>query len=198
MKRISTPLIGVALLGLLLGAGVCTAAENPADFYKGKTIEFVVPNRPGGGYDTYARLMAPYLEKYTGTTVVVKNKPGGGGVVGMGLVYRADPDGRTIGIANMTGSIPAQIGSAEGMNLDLRKFVWLARVCDEPQVFVVGANSKYKTWEDILKTKDTVKLSCTGTSGSSYLDLLVLKMVFDLKNFDIITGFKDPPTRTCR
>jgi tripartite-type tricarboxylate transporter receptor subunit TctC len=190
MKGIRTALVGVVLLGVPCGVQVGAAAQDAASFYKGSIIEFIVPNKAGGGYDTYARLMAPYLEKYTGSTVVVKNKPGGGGAVGASMVYRAEPDGKTIGIMSLTGGIPAQIAGAEGLNFDLRQFNWISRICDEPQVVVVGAQSKYKTWDDLLKSKDTLKFSSTGTTGSTYLDLLVLKMVFDMKNLDIITGFK--------
>jgi tripartite-type tricarboxylate transporter receptor subunit TctC len=81
------------------------------------------------------------------------------------------------------------MAGARGIDFDLRKYNWLARINDEPQVFVVGVKTKYKTWDDILKSKETIKLSATGTTGSTYLDLLVLKLIFGLKNFDIITGF---------
>lgn len=182
-------LVALVVTGILcVGAGPAFA-QDAAAFYKGKTVTFIVPYSPGGGYDFYARWMAPHLEQYTGATLVIKNKPGGGGVVGANTVYRAKPDGRTIGILNMTGAIPAQIAGAKGIDFDLLKFNWMARLNDEPQVFVVGANSKYKSWNDILQAKETIKLACTGTVGSTYLDLLVLKMVFDLNNFDIITGF---------
>jgi len=190
MKQLRTVLIGTLVLAALWVGSPCTAADDAAGFYKGNTIEFIVPNKAGGGYDTYARLIAPYLEKYSGSTVVVINKPGGGGAVGANMVYRADPDGKTIGIMNMTGGIPAQIADAKGVDFDLRKYGWLGRVADEPQVFVVGASSKYKSWDDILQSKETVKLSSTGTTGATYLSLLVLKMVFNMDNIDIITGFK--------
>lgn len=190
MRRMSIVLVAIALSAVIGQPNLGTAADSAADFYKKATITFIVPNRAGGGYDTYARLLGPYLEKYTGATVVILNKAGGGGLVGMNMVYRAEPDGKTIGIANMTGSIPAQLASAEGIDFDLVKYNWLARISDEPQVFVVGAKSKYKGWDDILKSKQMVKVCSTGTTGATYLSLLVLKMVFDMQNFDIITGFK--------
>lgn len=190
MKRLNFIFVCLLIVGvgLMAGHNPATAADAAA-FYKGKTVTFIVPYSPGGGYDFYARFMAPHLEKYTGCTMVIKNKPGGGGVVGANFVYRAKPDGRTIGILNMTGAIPAQIAGAKGIDFDLTKFNWMARLNDEPQVFVVGADSSYKSWDEILKSTETIKLACTGTVGSTYLDLLVLKMVFDLKNFDIVTGF---------
>lgn len=190
MKRLSFVLVSILIVaGIIFGSQTPALSQDAAAFYKGKTVTFIVPYSAGGGYDFYARFMAPHLEKYTGCTIVIKNKPGGGGVVGANVVYRAKPDGRTIGILNMTGSIPAQIAGAKGIDFDLTKFIWLARLNDEPQVFVVGAKSKYNSWDDILKSKETIKLASTGTVGSTYLDLLVLKLAFDIKTFDIVTGF---------
>jgi len=190
MKRFSLVLVSILIAGgINLGSQTPALSQDAAAFYKGKTVTFIVPYSAGGGYDFYARFMAPHLEKHTGCTIVIKNKPGGGGVVGANVVYRAKPDGRTIGILNMTGAIPAQIAGAKGIDFDLTKFNWMARLNDEPQVFVVGAKSKYNSWNDILQSKETIKLSSTGTVGSTYLDLLVLKLVFDIKTFDIITGF---------
>jgi len=190
MKHLSMLLAVILIVGgIVLSNQTPAAAQDAAAFYKGKNVSFIVPNKPGGGYDFYARFMAPHLEKHTGATMVVTNKPGGGGAVGGNIVYRAKPDGLTIGIMNMTGAIPAQIAEAKGIDFDLKKFIWLARLNDEPQVFVVGAKSKYKSWNEILQAKETIKLSSTGTTGSTYLDLLVLKLAFDLKTFDIITGF---------
>lgn len=190
MKRLSMFFAIILIVGASIYSSQSPAiAQDAAAFYKGKNVLFVVPNKPGGGYDFYARFMAPHLEKYLGATVVVSNKPGGGGVVGANTVYRAKPNGLTIGIMNMTGAIPAQIAGAKGIDFDLKKFIWLARLNNEPQIFVVGTKSKYNSWNEILKSKETIKLSSTGTTGSTYLDLLVLKLAFDLKNFDIITGF---------
>ena len=190
MKHLSMLFICVLIVGgIIFGSQTPVLSQDAAAFYKGKTVTFIVPYSAGGGYDFYARFMAPHLEKYTGCTIVIKNKPGGGGVVGANMVYRAKPDGRTIGILNMTRTIPTQIAGAKGIDFDLTKFNWMARLNDEPQVFVVGTKSKYNSWNDILQSTETIKLSSTGTVGSTYLDLLVLKMVFDLKTFDIVTGF---------
>jgi tripartite-type tricarboxylate transporter receptor subunit TctC len=63
-------------------------AETGADFYKGKTITYIVATPPGGGYDFYGRLVSEYLQKYLpGSTVVVKNMPGAGHLVGANALY---------------------------------------------------------------------------------------------------------------
>ncbi len=75
-------------LGLLAGAAILSQslpaqAQNADGFLKGKTVHFIVGYSPGGGYDTYARMLAPFFEKHTGATVVVENKPGGGGMTAL-------------------------------------------------------------------------------------------------------------------
>ena len=62
----------IVVLSLICLAATVASAENAASFYKGKNLTLVVPYKPGGGYDTWGRLLAPYLGKYTGARVIVK------------------------------------------------------------------------------------------------------------------------------
>lgn len=61
---------------------VAQGMEKVEDFYKGRVLKIVVPFAPGGGFDQWARGLAPYLKKYTGANVVVENWEGAGGLVG--------------------------------------------------------------------------------------------------------------------
>ena len=64
------------------------AAQNPADFFKGKTVTYIVATAPGGGYDLYGRLVSEYMQKHLpGSTFIVKNVPGAGNIVGTNLLY---------------------------------------------------------------------------------------------------------------
>src|SRR5215211_1019013 len=69
--------------GILAAAAIPAQAQTPEQFFKGKTLTFYVGLSPGGGYDQNARLVAKYFGKYVpgNPTVVVKNMPGGGGLV---------------------------------------------------------------------------------------------------------------------
>ena len=91
-------MIAAIAAGLLvmMGAASDAAAQSVAAFYKGKNLNFIVPYKPGGGYDTYSRIIAPYLEKYTGARVVVRNMPGAGGLLGVNETYKASPNGLTM------------------------------------------------------------------------------------------------------
>ncbi len=61
-------------------------------FYQGETIDLVVPYDPGGGYDVYARAIAPYLGECLGAEIVVKNEPGAGGLLASNATAVADAD----------------------------------------------------------------------------------------------------------
>ena len=62
------------------------------DFYKGKTVTYIVATAPGGGYDSYGRLVAEYMQRYLpGSTFVVKNMPGAGHLIGTNAIYASKP-----------------------------------------------------------------------------------------------------------
>ena len=115
----------IITLILVLAIVTCSCAqqESAIDFYKNKIITFIVPYTPGGGFDTYVRLVAPFFQKYIpGSTVIVENKTGAGGVIGTNEIFLAKPDGLTIGIVNVPGMVFNQVGGSEGVNYDLEKF----------------------------------------------------------------------------
>src|SRR3954469_839578 len=108
---------GLALaftLGLATLASSAVAQDSEQAFFAGKTVRFVVGFGPGGGYDAYARMLAPYLSKNLGATVIVENRPGAGGLVALNGVYMAPPDGLTIMIVNGTGAAFSQLTDEKG------------------------------------------------------------------------------------
>ena len=99
------PTYGMIIIAMALALALGTARVAMAEgFYEGKTIRFIVPYGPGGGFDVQARLMARYLPKYIAgkPTVIVQNMPGGGGSIGPNYVYNVSkPDGLTIGFETL-------------------------------------------------------------------------------------------------
>src|SRR5215468_1251543 len=88
-----------ALAGATLAAVLATPvqAQGNADYFKGKTINYIVATAAGGGYDLYGRLVAEYMQRYLpGSTFVVKNVPGAGHMIGTNTIYASKPDGLTI------------------------------------------------------------------------------------------------------
>jgi tripartite-type tricarboxylate transporter receptor subunit TctC len=128
-----------AVLGLLAAVSLTPAqAQDAADFYKGKTVHFIVGYSPGGGYDTYARMLAPHFEKATGATVVVENKPGAGGITALNQLVRGDADGLSFQMLNGEASILSQLTDKPGVAYDMNKVSMIARVQEEPHFMLVN------------------------------------------------------------
>jgi tripartite-type tricarboxylate transporter receptor subunit TctC len=180
-----------AVVALFSLAGLPAAAADSS--YQGKTLTIVVPYGPGGGYDTWARLAAPYLKQYlSAAEVKVENRPGGGGLVGTNTVYSAKPDGLTIGDTNAAGDVFAEMAKAPGVHFQTAKFNWLARPDNDPHIIAVHPSSPYKTFDDILALKGgktVLKCLATGRGSSDYNSAVVAMNAFQVP-FLMVAAFK--------
>jgi tripartite-type tricarboxylate transporter receptor subunit TctC len=96
---------GMALV--LAGMTLCAAAG--AQGYPSRPVRFLVPNPPGGGTDLSARITAQKVSDKWGTSIVVDNRPGAGGIIAADLVARAAPDGHTLLLAHFALAITVNI-----------------------------------------------------------------------------------------
>ncbi|MDD3448856.1 MAG: tripartite tricarboxylate transporter substrate binding protein [Gammaproteobacteria bacterium] len=163
-----TGLRGVLALVVCLSAWASAGAEEGAaeGFFRGQVVRLVVGYAPGGGYDTLARLLAPWIERRTGATVVVDNRPGGGGLVALSQVYRAEPDGLTLMLVNGPGAALAQLLELEGARFDILRAPWLARVSAEPSVVMLSGQSPFKDLAGLSSTAEPVKWSAGGKADA--------------------------------
>jgi tripartite-type tricarboxylate transporter receptor subunit TctC len=180
--------LGAGLLALSVMAGGSAHAQTGADFYKGKSVTYIVSTAPGGGYDLYGRLIAEYMQKYLpGSTFVVKNVPGAGHLIGTNTIYASKPDGLTIGTFN-TGLIYNQLIGAEGVKFDLTKMSWIGKAASEPRVFVIGAQQPIKSWQDLVNQKEPVNFATSGIGSSNYVEINSLTNILKLP-VKVLTGY---------
>ena len=155
---------------------------------EGETIEFVVPYEAGGGYDQYARIVAPFLAECLGADAIVLNEPGAGGLLATNNTAVAEPDGTRIQLVNTPGTITAQIAGAEGVQFDVTELSWLGRVAAEPDVVAVAPDSDFQTFQDLIDAERPVRFAASGPGGSSYMLPTVLAPVYGFP-LEIVTGF---------
>jgi len=175
---------------LLLAAALTApaAAQSGADFYKGKTVTYIVATAAGGGYDAYGRLVADFMQKHLpGSTFVVRNMPGAGHIIGANAIYNARPDGLTIGTFN-TGLIYNQLVGREGIKFDLTRMSWIGKAAADPRVFVIHSSSPIKSFKDLRETKQTVNFATSGVGSASYVETKILADALGLP-IKIIAGY---------
>lgn len=185
MKNLVCFLVVVVLILSLTPTG--SAEAQP--FYDGKTIRIIVTYGAGGGFDTYARMMQPYLEKYLpGSTVIVDNVPGAGGSIGLNLAYIAKPDGYTICLSDGKDMVFSTIAESEGVRYDIDKWTYLARITNESSILTVPIKSQFNSFEEIVNFDKRLSFSSPGVGAGEYFALGVVAHVFDFEIMPV-TGY---------
>jgi tripartite-type tricarboxylate transporter receptor subunit TctC len=179
----------VAVASLLVVASAF--AQSAEEFYRGKTVSILVGSPPGGGYDAYARMIAPHLAKRLGATVIIENRPGGSGLLALNVLYTSRPDGLSLMHASAEAAILSQLTKRQGARWDVAKLNWLCRTSEEPKIWFFGAGSKLKTIDDAIRA-DRLKWSATGPADNISDVAAIVSHVLGLKS-EIIGGYKGIP-----
>ena len=175
MKMLRSMSIGIA--AVLMLAGITWAADEP--FYKGKTIRIVVGYSPGGGFDTFSRLLGRYLKAHVpgNPSVIVVNMPGASSMSAANRVYAMQPgNGLTIAVFNAGTLIEAVTGNSS-VKFDPRKYIWLGdpAVGSLPEVLWVRSELPIKTLEDLKNAKTPLASGSTGIGSASTAATLFLR-----------------------
>jgi len=176
------------LAAILLGGLSAALAQEPGAFLKDQTVRFVVGYSPGGGYDAYARMLAPHFEKRTGATVVVENRPGGGGITALNQVFRAKPDGLTMQMLNGEAMIISQLTKQAGVAYDMAKVAIYGRVAEEAHFMLVNP-SLPDSLKEIVASGRKIKFSA-GSRTDNLGDYAAITCEALRMNCQIVTGYK--------
>lgn len=158
-----------AIFGTLLALAGAPASAQP---YPDKPIKFILHTTPGGAADVVARALAARLTLRLGKPVVVENRPGAGGALGMGLVAKAPPDGYTIGMVTNAYATMAQLRPNLNFNpaTDLTPVAFIGTV---PYIFLARADAPFKTMDEMFSyAKDNpgkLSFSSAGSGTVSHL-----------------------------
>jgi tripartite-type tricarboxylate transporter receptor subunit TctC len=190
--RIRLPLLMTALvlLSVILGASG-QLAYSAAPFYEGKAIRIIVGTSPGGGYDTYTRLIARHFSKYIpgNPTIIVDNMPGAGGLVSANHLFKvAKPDGLTIGHF-VGGQFLQQLLGKPGIEFDALKFEYIGVPAQDNFVFGVAKTTGVTGMEQWLASKTAVKFGAIAAGDGTYDTPKVVEVALGLP-IQVVSGYK--------
>ena len=138
---------GAALVALLSST---MAGAQPSADWPNRAVTVVVPSSPGGGTDTYGRLLAQALTEQLKHSFVIDNKPGASGAIGATAVARAEPDGYTLLVAS-NSSLGINPVLLKGLQYDVaRDFAPITRGVIAPMVIVAHPSANVKTLADLI------------------------------------------------
>jgi tripartite-type tricarboxylate transporter receptor subunit TctC len=172
----------IALLSL-----VAFGAPAHAQSYPAKPIRLIVPFPPGGGTDTVSRIVANELAKQTGWTLVVENKAGASGTIGLVEAARASNEGYDIVMGQADNMIIAP-AIQKNMPLDpVKDLTPVSLVASSPFLFMTEANSKYRTLGDVIAAAKANPAGVTyGSAGHGTFPQLAFELLQQQANFKIV------------
>lgn len=160
------PLRAAFILIMSAGLLVSSASASMLDEYKGKVVRLVNGGAAGSGFDLYSRMLAPWLEKKLGTTVVVESRPGAGMMTAMNHVWMQPPDGLTLMLAPGEGAVLAKIIDDKAIRFDMTQFGILARVNTAPRVMIVNPKSGYDKPADFFRANKVLQIGANGKTDA--------------------------------
>lgn len=175
-----------ALVLLLLGS-TGAAAD---DFYQGKTVEIIVGYSPGGGFDTYARLIARHLGRHLPgePTVQVRNMAGAGSLVAAHYLYsKAKPDGLTLGLFN-GGLVLQQALGSRHTHFRSDEFGWVGAPAPSYPSCMITASSGITRLDELLTSTRPLKFGTTQGGALSY-QIPTLLNAFLGTQINLIAGY---------
>jgi len=184
----------------LICAAVCAIAVTASaqDSYPSKPITMVVPFPPGGVADIVGRPLAAQMEKTLKQPIVVVNRTGAGGAVGMASVAKAAPDGYTIlmGLSSISIFPVSDRINGKTPSYEMRDFAPIALITADPTVLVVSADSPWKTLKEFVASAKAypgkINYSSSGVYGTLHVSMEIFANAAGIKLFHVPYGGGGP------
>jgi tripartite-type tricarboxylate transporter receptor subunit TctC len=184
----------VVLLLLALVAPAAFAQES----YPSKPITMIVPFPPGGVADIVGRPLAAQMEKTLKQPVVVMNRTGAGGAVGMAAVAKAAPDGYTIlmGLSSISIFPVSDRINGKTPSYEMKDFAPIALITADPTVLVVSADSPWKNLKEFVASAKAypgkINYSSSGVYGTLHVSMEIFANAAGIKLFHVPYGGGGP------
>lgn len=164
-------------------------AQDAERFFAGRVIRIIVGTGAGGGYDTYARLVARHLGDHLAghPTFVVENMPGASGIRAVNYFYAAAPNDGTV-LATFNNAMPVyQVTGQAGIQFKTEQLSWIGSLTQTASVVVVATSTGVRTIEDARRVE--VVMGATGSAGTKATYPALLDNTLGTK-FKIVTGYE--------
>ncbi|MCC2097469.1 MAG: hypothetical protein KDJ29_11295 [Hyphomicrobiales bacterium] len=174
----------------LLAAPIAMSGAQAADFYKGRKITMIIPSSAGGGYDTYARLLARHIGRHIpgNPDIVPQNMPGAGGKVSAAYVANAAPkDGTVIAETYPQALTEAAFGRKKLVKYDTQKLTYIGSMNGEPYYCFARSDAPVKSLKE-LQQKELI-VGATGQGSSTAISPALLNNLIGTR-FKIISGYR--------
>ncbi len=178
------------LIPPIIALAAVLAVPSPAaaqEAYPSRPITMVVPFPPGGVADIVGRPLADAMSRALGTPVIIENKAGAGGGIGMGYVAKAKPDGYTVLLALSSISILPEADKVTGRApmYQFKDFAPIARFTADPTVLAVRADSPWKTLAELVadarKRPGAISYGSSGNYGTMHVPMEMFDQVAGIK-----------------
>ncbi|MCR0983084.1 Bug family tripartite tricarboxylate transporter substrate binding protein [Roseomonas populi] len=168
--------------------GLLPSAVRAQATWPDRPIRLIVPFPPAGGTDVIAREIAARLGAATGWNIVIDNRPGAGGNIGLEAVAKAAPDGYTLGMGQ-AANLAINPALYPRMPFDpLRDFALVSTVAVQPNVLVVAKNAPYRTLADLVSAARSRRSQLTaGNAGNGTVGHLAGEIFARKAGFEIIS-----------
>lgn len=213
--RINVSRLAAAIAAAVVALSLAPVGPRGAQAWPDRPFRFFVPFPAGGSADAVARAMQPALEKILGQTVVVENRTGAGGMLGVDAVAKAAPDGYSIGIAG-AGALGVNIGERTRRPYDPDKdLTMVSRAAESPFILVATPALNANSLSDVIKLAkaepNRISIGHGGNGTAMQLAALTFVTMADVK-FNLVPyrgtapvvtdviaghiqlGIADPPT----
>jgi tripartite-type tricarboxylate transporter receptor subunit TctC len=184
-------------IALLLLAAASAVAQGQ-DAYPTKPVTMIVPFPPGGVADITGRPLAAMMEKALKQPVVVVNRTGAGGALGMSQVARSAPDGYTIlmGLSSISIFPVSDRINGKQPSYEMKDFAPIALISSDPTVLVVRAESPYKTLKDFIDSAKAnpgkINYSSSGVYGTLHVSMEIFANAAGIQLFHVPYGGGGP------
>lgn len=150
--------------------------------YPEQPITMIIPFAAGGGTDASGRTIARFLEQELGKPVVVMNRPGAAGEIGLAELARAAPDGYTIGLINTPGIVTIPIEREAQFKVE--DFAFIAGMVDDPATISVLGSSPIKSIEDLVAAAKAnpgkITVGTQGVGSAGHIAVMLLENAADI------------------